>query len=324
MQSQTIHGSDPIAQARQALQQGLEQAMAACQALTTADQAAKPQWKSLWQQMQAIQRAVAQSAATVDSPQSSDTAAAVAAPEHPPSAHRATPQLPQVVTGCQQLFEASMSAMMWLENGAFIDCNPAAVRMLGYEDKAAVLAVHPSALSPEMQPDGKSSFDKANEIMAQAMEQGSHRFDWVHQRASGETFWAEVLLTAVESDGRQLIHATWRDISERKRRDAERKATAAELREQAQLLRSTYEGVDNIIVIIDVLPDGDFRFVGWNPAAERNTGAPSAAIAGKTPEEVLGIEQGVRIRAGSSNAPQQVPRLPSKNSCLSRGKIIGG
>jgi two-component system NtrC family sensor kinase len=297
MQSQTIHGSDPIAQARQALQQGLEQAMAACQALTTADQAAKPQWKSLWQQMQAIQRAVAQSAATVDSPQSSDTAAAVAAPEHPPSAHRATPQLPQVVTGCQQLFEASMSAMMWLENGAFIDCNPAAVRMLGYEDKAAVLAVHPSALSPEMQPDGKSSFDKANEIMAQAMEQGSHRFDWVHQRASGETFWAEVLLTAVESDGRQLIHATWRDISERKRRDAERKATAAELREQAQLLRSTYEGVDNIIVIIDVLPDGDFRFVGWNPAAERNTGAPSAAIAGKTPEEVLGTEQGVRIRS---------------------------
>ena len=291
MQSQPVHSSDPIAQAHQALQKGLEQAMAACQTLTTADQAAKPHWESLWQQMQATQRALAQAAATVDSPQLAN-AVASPPPEHPPAAN----PLPPVITGCQQLFEASTNAMMWLENGLFIDCNQATVDMLGYENKAAVLAVHPSALSPEMQPDGKSSFDKANEMMAIVLQQGSHRFDWVHQRANGEPFWAEVLLTAIESDGRQLIHVTWRDISERKRRDAERKATAAELRKQTQLLRCTYEGVDHNIAVIDVTPEGDFLFVGFNPATEARTGIPHTTVVGKTPEELMGDTYGAKVR----------------------------
>ena len=69
-----------------------------------------------------------------------------------------------------------------------------------------------------------------------------------------------------------------------------------ELREQAQLLRSTYEGVEHCIWIVDVSAEGEFRFVGWNPATERLTGIASAATMGKTPEELLGKVQGAIVQ----------------------------
>ncbi|MEM6435964.1 MAG: PAS domain S-box protein, partial [Cyanobacteria bacterium P01_D01_bin.115] len=90
--------------------------------------------------------------------------------------------------------------------------------------------------------------------------------------------------------------AVVRDISEKKRHDAERKAAAAELDKQAQFLRSTYEGVDHSIIIIDVTPEGEFLFVDWNPAIESRTGINRSDIVGKNPEELLGHEQGTRIR----------------------------
>ena len=283
MQSPTLSNSDPSAQNRQTLQQGLEQAMAACQSLKSTDQGVQAPLELLWQQMQATQVAFEGYTTAL---QQSEAASAIAA--QPPAPSGAKP-LPTVITRCQQLFEASMDAMMWLENGLFIDCNQAAAKMLGYDSQSDLLAVHPSELSPALQPDGQSSFEKANAIMALVLQQGSHRFEWVHQRANGELFWAEVLLTAINSDGRQLIHVTWRDISDRK-------TAEAGLHEQAQLLRSTYEGVDHSIVIIDVISEQDFQYVGWNPATEKNTGILSAAIVGKTPEEALGTEIGAQVR----------------------------
>lgn len=292
MRSQST-SSDPLVQARQSLHQGLEQAITACQALTIKDQAAQAPLEVLLQQLQATQGALERYTATLDEPQQPDVVdSAIASTPLIPDPHpTASPSasVTQAETPFQQLFEASMDAMMWIEDGVFIDCNQAAVRMLGYDDKAAVLAVHPSVLSPKMQPDGQSSFEKANALTAITLEQGSHRFEWVHRRSNGEDFWAEVLLTVINHQGRQLIHTTCRDISDHK-------AIVTELREQTQFLRSTYEGVDHNIVIIDVLPDGDFRFVDWNPATERNTSLPSAAIVGKNPEELLGDEQGTRVR----------------------------
>ncbi|MEM6434704.1 MAG: PAS domain S-box protein [Cyanobacteria bacterium P01_D01_bin.115] len=188
-----------------------------------------------------------------------------------------------------QLFEASKDAVLLIENGVVIDCNQATVAMMQSANKAEVLAQHPAQLSPERQPDGQLSQAKADAMIAIAFEQGSHRFEWVHRRLNGEDFWVEVQLTPLEIDGRRILHATWRDISDRK-------AAETEQRKQEQLLRSTYEGVEHTIVIIDVSPEGEFRFVGWNPAAEKRIGIPNEQIIGKTPEQLLGEAQGAIVR----------------------------
>lgn len=77
---------------------------------------------------------------------------------------------------------------------------------------------------------------------------------------------------------------------------SERKAAEAELYQQQQLLRSTYEGAECNIVMMDISPDGEFRLLGWNPATEKQTGLASEIVVGKTPEEALGVEKGAIIR----------------------------
>ena len=116
----------------------------------------------------------------------------------------------------RELFERSADAILIIEGETFVDCNDAAVEMLRYSSKEEVLQTHPSELSPPFQPDGRPSFEKANEIIAFAFEKGSQRFEWDHLRADGEVFPVEVLLTAVGEADRRTLHVVWRDITERK------------------------------------------------------------------------------------------------------------
>lgn len=76
----------------------------------------------------------------------------------------------------RDLFNNSPDPCWIIENGAFTDCNLAAVQALGYARREDILQ-HPSRLSPEFQPDGRSSFDKAEEMMQRALRDGLARFE---------------------------------------------------------------------------------------------------------------------------------------------------
>ncbi|MBU0965094.1 MAG: PAS domain S-box protein [Proteobacteria bacterium] len=117
----------------------------------------------------------------------------------------------------RKLFERSADAILIIVGGKFVDCNEATVKMLRYSNKQDLLDTHPAQLSPERQPDGRLSFEKANEMIAAAFEKGSMRFEWDHVRADGEVFPVEVLLTAVTEDDHPALHVVWREISDRKK-----------------------------------------------------------------------------------------------------------
>ena len=121
----------------------------------------------------------------------------------------------------RELFERSADAILIIDGETFVDCNQATVEMLRYKDKADLLQTHPSQLSPQFQSDGRASFEKANEMMDIAFEQGNHRFEWDHMRADGEVFPVEVLLTPVARGDGHILHCVWRDITERKRLEVE-------------------------------------------------------------------------------------------------------
>ncbi len=117
----------------------------------------------------------------------------------------------------RDLFEKSGDAILLIVNGLFTECNQATVNMLGYSSKKGFLHTHPSELSPALQPDGKSSLDKANEMISMALEHGSHRFEWIHTKKNGENFPVEVLLTTISKKPEaEIIHTVWRDITSRK------------------------------------------------------------------------------------------------------------
>ncbi len=80
-----------------------------------------------------------------------------------------------------------------------------------------------------------------------------------------------------------------RDITDRKRSELV-------LRENEEFLRSIYDGVDKSIFVVDVLENGEFRYLGMNPVHEHLTGIPSQELSGKTPEQVLPSDVAVTIR----------------------------
>lgn len=115
----------------------------------------------------------------------------------------------------QTLFESSPDPVWIIENNTFTECNEAAAKILGYPNRSQLLFVHPSKLSPEIQPDGEPSFAKAERMMEMARTHGINRFEWIHTRANGENFPAEVTLSSITLQGRPVIYTVWRDITER-------------------------------------------------------------------------------------------------------------
>jgi PAS domain S-box-containing protein len=183
----------------------------------------------------------------------------------------------------RRFFDTSAEAMLSLYDGYFIDCNESCVRMLRAKNKKEVFRLHPWEVSPPFQPDGRASEEKANEMIALAVKNGSHCFEWVHRRMNGEDFPVEVFLTAVTIDGKAMFNSTWREITDRKAAEAElaryrehleelveikTEEIAAELKMHKQLehdIRQILDATGDAIRVIDC----DFNIVYANNALAR-------------------------------------------------------
>lgn len=117
------------------------------------------------------------------------------------------------------LFETTSTAVMIVDEEGVIDCNDATEQLFGYS-RQALLSMKPGDLSPPFQPNGQDSYSFAQKQIAQALCQGNHRFEWIHRRAHGTDFPAEVWLTAIEVGDRKFIQAVVRDLTERKQLEA--------------------------------------------------------------------------------------------------------
>ena len=125
----------------------------------------------------------------------------------------------------RNLFESSRDALMIIEppSWKFTVGNPAMLEMFRLKNAGELTALGPWDISPERQPDGRASGEKAREMIETAMREGSHFFEWTHKRIDGEEFPATVLLTRMEQAGKVVVQATVRDITEQKQAEEERK-----------------------------------------------------------------------------------------------------
>ena len=121
------------------------------------------------------------------------------------------------------LFERSRDALMTLAppSWRFTSGNPAALALFAARGELDFTSRGPWEYSPELQPDGRRSDEKAAVMIETAMREGSHFFSWTHRRLSGECFPATVLLTRMEIEGQPLLQATVRDETERRRHEDE-------------------------------------------------------------------------------------------------------
>ncbi|MBX3051962.1 MAG: PAS domain S-box protein [Caldilineaceae bacterium] len=164
------------------------------------------------------------------------------------------------------LFETSQDAIvnLELEERRIVDCNPATEAMYGYSRKELLgmtsmqLSQNPPLPLAELD---DSQFSSPSKI---------HRQHAIHQRKDGSTFPVEVSASAYQNNGKPMIYAAFRDITERM--EAESALRSSEAR-----YRAIVESTDDLICRF--LPDTTLIFV--NEAYCR--------YFGRTREELIGL-----------------------------------
>jgi PAS domain S-box-containing protein len=196
----------------------------------------------------------------------------------------------------ESFFERSFDAV-WLfdpQAGVFVDCNQAAVQLVGAENKQQLLQAKPEDISPDLQPNGSSSHERKAQIIALVEQHKGHRFEWMMRHMAGHDVPLEVSCTPVVLDGRNIYVVISRDISERKkaeqesrelnqsleRRVAER--TAALTTSEARF-RAMVEHAPEAIVVYSA---DTGRFLSGNQHACDLYGVPMSRLAELTPLDV--------------------------------------
>ena len=134
------------------------------------------------------------------------------------------------------LFEGTGDSIFLMRGEQFVDCNPATLRMFGCT-REQIIGQPPYRYSPEFQPDGRRSDEKALEKIGAAFGGQTQHFEWLHCQFDGTAFDAEVTLNVVEIRGEPHLLATVRDTSERKRAEAELALSRRTLMQRNESLR---------------------------------------------------------------------------------------
>ncbi len=101
----------------------------------------------------------------------------------------------------------------------FVDVNDVAAEMFGMS-REEMLKTGPAQVSPERQPDGRSSDGGARESIEAALCGEAPVFEWVHCDAHGREFPAEVRMVRLPAGDKRLIRGSITNISRRKRSES--------------------------------------------------------------------------------------------------------
>jgi len=113
------------------------------------------------------------------------------------------------------LDSSPLCTILWDNQLQIIDCNEAAVRLFGFETKKEFFEKFLETCSPEVQPDGQNSGDKATHYYKLALKEGYAIFDYMHCVPSdGSEMPTEVSIIRARYDSGDVIIAYTRDLRE--------------------------------------------------------------------------------------------------------------
>jgi PAS domain S-box-containing protein len=177
----------------------------------------------------------------------------------------------------RKLFHDSNDALVLVQGHVFVDCNQAALRLLGAHHCNELVGQPAWAHTPEFQPDGQRTIELLRENIADALRLGSRRYQALMYRVTGEEIWMEASLTPIElGSDPPMVHILWRDIT------AER-AARQETEQGKEFIESLLDNsVDGIVAY-----DCNLRITAWNAEAASYFGVAAAAALGRNLFDVL-------------------------------------
>lgn len=111
------------------------------------------------------------------------------------------------------VFENASDAMLVLFDGRFVECNKAAVELMGLESKEGILGKTPADFSPFLQPDESVSEEKARSMLQIAARSGSVSFEWLHTKKNGATLRVEVRILHIIFKSKDCFLVFWKDTT---------------------------------------------------------------------------------------------------------------
>ncbi len=124
----------------------------------------------------------------------------------------------------QTLFETNPDGVVILDDNGFSDCNPATLDMFHMDSVGTFLQTPISQLGTSVQPNGLLAYDHARRTIERAKRTGHAVMDWQGLRQDGSTFAAEITLHTMQLEGKPVIQAIMRDVSEQRAAEAAKEA----------------------------------------------------------------------------------------------------
>jgi PAS domain S-box-containing protein len=132
----------------------------------------------------------------------------------------------------ETIYQKSHDTITLMKNNRLYDCNPATLKMFGYETKEELINAHLLEYMPMYQEDGSLSFKKLLQNLYQTNRDGYSSFEWLFTKKDGSPLWCEIVFTKIMIDGEVILHGVYRDINERKEFQKKQEMFQVTLKEQ--------------------------------------------------------------------------------------------
>ncbi len=162
-------------------------------------------------------------------------------------------QLSENILKYKTLFDSANDAIFLIEGDSIIDCNPRAEELFECP-RENILGKNLLDFSPERQPDGRVSKKILSKLFKRA-DNGEHvTFEWRHFQCSGKPVDAEINLNLVYLQGRIVIQAIVKNISQKKKDETLQNAiykisvAANRVKDLKQLYVEFHKIIDELVV----------------------------------------------------------------------------
>lgn len=197
---------------------------------------------------------------------------------------------------------------------AFI--SPAIEKITDYKQQEVIGQRFTDFLSEEELPSALSAY---KEVMLK--QSTSHVIVLKFIKKNGTIFFGEVHVQYYHESEFSGTIGVIHDISERNRHERTRIEYEKKLLEGKLFLQNIYDTVNHSVFVIDVLPDGSYRYKSINRLHEVRTGIKNETISGKTPEEVLAPDVAVAVKAHYDQCVHKGSSIAYEETHMFKGKL---
>jgi len=177
----------------------------------------------------------------------------------------------------QMVFDnVPLGYLMLDKNHNIIECNQRAIKLFKLSSKQECTDKF-YELSPEYQPNGKPSKERAIALINETFEKGFNQFEWMHQTLDGEPIPCEIILTRVKYKDDLSVVAYLRDLRGLKTMLDE----LHKENENSKFMAHWYNSILNAIPLPITVTDSDAKWTFINTAVEEFLGITLKEALGK-------------------------------------------